>query len=172
MQSDNGTEFVNKIVKEFTSVSGIEHRLISTYRPRTNGASERMVQTATKMISKLIKGIKSEWDIYIPFVQYSINQKIVKRHNSLPFYALFGRKALAFDDYSKIPISKDFSYSEKQNEEIIKEIEERTNFMKEVLFPSISELSRKSVEKYKNDFDDNKKIKEFKIGSYVMIKKV
>ena len=41
VQSDNGTEFVNEIVRQLTKQVGIDHRTISAYHPRANGAQQR-----------------------------------------------------------------------------------------------------------------------------------
>jgi len=41
MLSDQGNEFNNKLMKCFTSVIGIEHRVTPAYHPRTNGQTER-----------------------------------------------------------------------------------------------------------------------------------
>ncbi|KAG1328484.1 hypothetical protein G6F62_008123 [Rhizopus arrhizus] len=43
IQSDNGTEYVNEIIRKFTEVSGIDHRLITAYHPRSNDFKARMM---------------------------------------------------------------------------------------------------------------------------------
>ena len=60
IQSDNGTEFVNQIIKHIVGTCKIDHRLITPYHPRANGTAERTVQTAKLLILKLIRGIKQE----------------------------------------------------------------------------------------------------------------
>ena len=102
IQSDNGTEFVNNIITQLAKKSGITHRLVTPYNPRANGSAERTVQTAVQLISKLIHGYKNNWDNYVNFTQYCINQKISERHKETPFFAAFGRRANSFNDYSNI----------------------------------------------------------------------
>lgn len=97
VQSDNGTEFVNKVIKHLTSTAMIDHRLVTPYHPRANGLAERYVQTATRLIKKLVHGVKKEWDDHIPFIQYAINIKTATIHNSTPFTVMFGRKHNAFE---------------------------------------------------------------------------
>jgi hypothetical protein len=41
IQSDNGTEYVDEIIRKFTEVSSIDHRLITAYHSRSNGIAER-----------------------------------------------------------------------------------------------------------------------------------
>ena len=42
LQSDNGSEFVNQLVKSLCSKFGVQHRLTSAYHPRANGRVERL----------------------------------------------------------------------------------------------------------------------------------
>ena len=39
--SDQGKEFVNEVVKELLSTSGVDYRVTSTYMPRTNGVTKK-----------------------------------------------------------------------------------------------------------------------------------
>lgn len=38
IRSDNGSEFVNDFISQLTTLTGIDHRTISQYSPRANGA--------------------------------------------------------------------------------------------------------------------------------------
>jgi transposase InsO family protein len=62
IQSDNGTEFVNQVIKALTTTARIDHRLITPYNPRANGAAERYVQTASNAILKELQGHDDQWD--------------------------------------------------------------------------------------------------------------
>jgi transposase InsO family protein len=44
VQSDNGGEFVNSILKELTTTLSIHHRLTSPYNPRSEGLGESAVK--------------------------------------------------------------------------------------------------------------------------------
>ena len=90
IQLDNGTEFVNQIVKDVAKSVGIDHRLITPYHPRANDSAECTVQTANRLILKLIKGIKMDWSLFVPFAQYCINIKIAQRTKTAPFVAIVG----------------------------------------------------------------------------------
>ena len=56
VQSDNGTEFVNRVLKEMFNLARIDHRLITAYHARANGAAERMVQTTSQAVYKIMEG--------------------------------------------------------------------------------------------------------------------
>ena len=44
-RSDQGTEFVNKTLKELFSSEGIKHEITPPYTPQLNGVAERMNRT-------------------------------------------------------------------------------------------------------------------------------
>jgi transposase InsO family protein len=159
IQSDNGKEFVNSIIKEITTVAKIDHRLITPYHPRANGAAERTVKTAKLMIYKLIKGIKTDWSSYVPFTQYCINSKLINRTKTSPFIAMFGRSPNQLENYSEIEIN---TITDQQ-------VKERINFMQKVLFPAIKEATAHVTEALKNKFNRTHPIIDIPEGTYVMI---
>ena len=79
LQSDNGAEFVNKIIDAFTILHGIEPKLSVTYNPRTNGLVERRNKDISKALKKFIEGAYGGWDDWLPMVQISLNQVFSRR---------------------------------------------------------------------------------------------
>ena len=61
VQSDNGSEFVNDVVKTMTEIMSVEHRLITPYKPRANGAAERWVGSTTQTLLKTLQCKKTRW---------------------------------------------------------------------------------------------------------------
>ena len=53
IQSDNGTAFVNDMMKEFVMSVGIEQRTATAYHPRGNGAAEIRVKQAKLLLKKI-----------------------------------------------------------------------------------------------------------------------
>ena len=109
IQSDNGTEFVNKVIKAIAEIARIDHRLITPYHPRANGIAERYIQTATRAIRKQLHSVKKSWDQYVPTIQFMINIKIAAIHGSTPFSLMFGRQYNSFQDYHQA-LSKPLPY--------------------------------------------------------------
>src|SRR5882672_7827769 len=159
IQSDNGTEFVNQIIKYITKNANIDHRLITPYHPQANGSAERTVQTAKRLIFKLIKSIKEEWSLFVPFAQYCINQKISKRTKSTPFSLMFGRSANLLKNYNNIKSSQ--VNEEKMYEHFI--------YMQQILFPAIHEATLKVNQAIKERFDKKHKLINIPEGTYIMI---
>lgn len=52
MLSDQGKEFLNKIVTHLSMISGIERKVTSPYHPQTNGLTERFNQTLINALRK------------------------------------------------------------------------------------------------------------------------
>lgn len=161
--SDNGTEFVNEIMSTLKNSLGFEHALISTYHPRSNGASERTVQSAVKVIKKFVNGNKADWDIFVKPAQLFMNCKYNERTKTPPFTLMYGRNANDFIDYSQ-------EKEEATRKEINADLQSKVSEMQTVVYPAIFERTKKIVEKQKQAFDASHKIMEFPIGSHVMIK--
>lgn len=161
--SDNGTEFVNDLMSTLRLSIGFEHALISTYHPRSNGASERTVQSAVKTIKKYLYGNKADWDTKVRPVQLFLNIKYNERTKTPPFTLMFGRNANDFQDFSQ---EKDTS----TKAEIEAELHRKVKEMQEVVYPAIYEKTKKFVEKQKEAFDASHKLIEFPVGSQVMIR--
>ena len=134
VQSDNGAEFVNKIMTTLKTNSGIEERLSTPYHPQANGAAERWVQTTLNGIRKSIDGVRKDWDLYVPAVMYATNLKVTARHGSTPFSLFFARSPNGFKDYNG---SQDLSQPFDQ-EGYLRRLAEFTK----VIFPAINERTQ------------------------------
>jgi hypothetical protein len=162
VQSDNGKEFVNQVMTRFKEKAGFEHRLITPYYPQSNGAAERTVGSSINLLKKLVEGVSEEWDSFIPSVQLAMNNKYSHRLNATPFSVMFGRKMNDFIKYNKeeeqsLPLSP-------------KQIKERMDQLKEIVFPAIAERTSKAIEIQKKKFDATHLLKDIPEGSTVRIK--
>ena len=103
LQSDNGSEFSNKIVNSLCRLTGIPRRFISPYNPRTDGKVERSIKTIKQTMIKLLHGTSALWPLYIPFIQLMYNNKVSELTGSTPFSLMFGRRLNELCDYSVTP---------------------------------------------------------------------
>lgn len=159
VQSDNGKEFVNKVMKRFKVKAGFDHRLITPYHPQGNGAAERTVGTAMMVIKKLVEGAPEHWDTCAPIAQLSINNKVSQRTDATPFSVMFGRSMHDFKDYRK----------EKQKIDLTPvEINKRISDFQNILFPAIEEKTMQTIRKQAINFDKKHMQTDFPVGSYVM----
>ena len=162
LQSDKGTEFVNSLMTVIKDNIGFDHALISQFHPRSNGASERAVQSAVKTIKKSINGNVADWDLTVPPTQLFLNTKYTVRTKSTPFSLMFGHNANDFEDFGK---EKDKATTQATQ----KYLSEKIKKMTEIVYPAVYEQVKIVTEKQKQAFDDSHKIIDIPIGSIVMI---
>ena len=103
VQSDNGTEYVNEILRALVRITGIEHRFISEYNPRADGKVERSIGTVMLIIKKLLHGTSNHWPLFVNFAQLAFNNKVSSLTGSTPFTLMFGRSVNEMKDYSTTP---------------------------------------------------------------------
>ena len=161
IQSDNGTEFVNKIIKAIVETATIDHWLITPYHPWANGLAEHYVQTIVQAIRKWVQGTKKDWDLYVLAIQFAVNAKVAAIHSSIPFSLMFGRQLNSFQDHHKT-ISKPLLYSY---------LKKWVNYLTTIVFPSISAHTTTNQDKMINRFNNKIYTKDilFPDGSYVMV---
>lgn len=106
IQSDNGTEFVNQLVRQLVKLQGINHRTTSAYNPRANGAVERTNGIIETMLKKELRGKITDWPAFVPFVQLAYNAKISSTTGSSPFALMFGRALNDFSFYKRTSKAK------------------------------------------------------------------
>lgn len=160
IQSDNGTEFVNEVIKELMKKSNVDHRLTTPYHPRANGVVERMVRSTKSTLSKLIEGRIAKWDYFLPMAQLQLNAKVTSLHNSTPFSLFFARPFAGFGDFSN-------AQSHLLSEE---DLQKRLDYMSNLVYPAISKKSSASQKKMVDKFNASHFIVDFPEGSYVMVK--
>ena len=97
--SDQGTEFNNETVRKLINLTGTEHRITSSYHPRTNGQTERFNRTMIEMLSKFTRNDNLSWPEWIPFVCFCYNTKTHTSTKYTPFELMFGRKANNFSNF-------------------------------------------------------------------------
>jgi predicted aspartyl protease len=91
LQSDQGKEFVNKIIEELCRKHEIKHQRSSPYHPQSNGLVERTNQTVASKIAKLRMKNQLNWDDYLYDAVYGYNISPQKLLGTSPYEAMYGR---------------------------------------------------------------------------------
>ena len=170
LQSDNGPEFVNEVIRALVKLAGIEHRFIAPYNPRCDGKVERSIQTVMSTIKKLAHGNETNWSLYVPFAQLSFNNKVASLTGSTPFSLMFGRSMNEIRDYTKINVH--------DGEPTLVDIENWKTHMTKVqslIFPAILERTKNSKDKMMARLNKQRRLltnhgKDFPTGAIVMLK--
>jgi hypothetical protein len=163
LQSDNGSEFVNDILRSLVKITGIEHRFISPYNPRADGKVERSIGTCMMIIKKLLHGTNKHWPLFVPFAQITFNNKISSLTSSSPFSLMFGRELNELKDYSN------------EDKPTIISLEDWKSHQEKILsliYPAISDRIKSGKDKLVETLNKNRRLlspQAFPAGSTVML---
>ena len=133
LQSDNGPEFVNDVMRAFTKLNYLEHRFILPYNPRADGKVERSVGVTVSVIKKFLYGANENWPLFVPFAQMAYNDKIAALTGSSPYALMFGRRMNHLTDYVAAAADADVTHVSPQS---WKEHQEKVVAL---IFPAISD---------------------------------
>ena len=89
--SDNGTENVNKIVKETLEKLKIDNVLTSVYHPQSNAKVERFHRTLHDILSKKVADNPQTWDLNLNQALAAIRFNVSESSRFSPFFLLYNR---------------------------------------------------------------------------------
>jgi hypothetical protein len=92
--SDNGPAYISKILACHSQIYNIKHKFITPYNSKSNGLSERLHQTLTRMISNYVNLQHNNWDKLIHQLQFAYNTTIQTSTQTSPFKIIYGREPL------------------------------------------------------------------------------
>ncbi len=92
IHSDNGTQFVNGIIKGLLKALAINHTRIAPYVPEQNGLVERANASVIKNLRAIMATVKvyDNWPRYIPIVQFIMNNSKHSAIGTTPHAVLYG----------------------------------------------------------------------------------
>jgi transposase InsO family protein len=160
LQSDNGSEFVNQVMKTLSVMYGIDHRLTTAYHPSANGLVERMNKEVSKALKKYTEGTYAAWDEWMPLVQIGLNESINRRTGSTPFSLMFGRKFNGFKDFDGIEGSPNLESS--------KIVESAWKQFKDVVLPSLEKRVANVKDKQEKKLNTRRQVAVLEPGTMVM----
>ena len=89
--SDNGTENVNKVVKETLAKLKIDHVLTSVYHPQSNAKVERFHRTLHDVLAKKVADNQQTWDLFLNQALAAIRFNVSESSKFSPFFLLYNR---------------------------------------------------------------------------------
>jgi transposase InsO family protein len=90
IQTDNGTHFVNRHIRELCHEWDIKHIRSSPYHPMSQGAVERLNRTILLSLRRMTYRVPTKWDKYLQLVLHSYRIHPHEATRVPPFQALFG----------------------------------------------------------------------------------
>ena len=89
--TDQGTEFNNNLLAQFTAAVGVTHRVTSAYNPRANGQTERSNATVVESLRSTCDAFKSEWPQFVAFVTWAYNTRRHSVTGKTPYALVYGK---------------------------------------------------------------------------------
>lgn len=89
--SDNGSQFVSRIMADVASHWGIEHRTTAPYSPQSNPV-ERQNRVIKTIISQFVKNDHRKWDAQLGDIQFALNSAVHDSTQFTPAQLCLGRE--------------------------------------------------------------------------------
>jgi transposase InsO family protein len=103
LQSNCGTEFLNKIIDALLKSTGIDRKTSSSYNPRVQGLCENFNSVLAEALRKCGEKDKDNWHKFIPFVLMAYRSRVHSSHGYSPYELMFGKKMNHFDNWKVVP---------------------------------------------------------------------
>ncbi|GJY65492.1 putative reverse transcriptase domain-containing protein [Tanacetum coccineum] len=90
--SDRDSHFTSRFWQSLQSALGTQLDMSTAYHPKTDGQSERTIQTLKDMLRACVIDFGKGWERHLPLVEFSYNNSYHASIKAAPFEALYGRK--------------------------------------------------------------------------------
>nr|GEX18512.1 putative reverse transcriptase domain-containing protein [Tanacetum cinerariifolium] len=90
--SDHDGRFASHFWKSLNRALGTRLDMSTAYHPKTDGQSERTIQTLEDMLRACVLNFGKGWDKHLPLVEFSYKNSYHTSIKAAPFEALYGRK--------------------------------------------------------------------------------
>lgn len=157
--SDQGTEFMNNVIKQLTKFLGANQTFNTAYHPQSNGALERFHATLRDHIRMYHSRKLRNWDHIVPLAIICHNTSLNQSTGYTPHELLFGYKPRQFYSLKPIPDYTACDY--------LKDLNERLRISRDTALRNIETMKEKAKERYDRQI---KNIAQYRIGSQVMLR--
>ncbi|GKA33823.1 putative reverse transcriptase domain-containing protein [Tanacetum coccineum] len=128
----------------------------TAYHPRTDGQSERTIQTLEDMLRAYVIDFGNGWDKHLPLVEFSYNNSYHTSIKAAPFEALYGRKCRSPICWAEVGVVQ------LTGPEVVHETTEK--------IVQIKSRIQAARDRQKSYTDVRRKPLEFQVGDKVMLK--
>ncbi|GJW74076.1 putative reverse transcriptase domain-containing protein, partial [Tanacetum coccineum] len=154
--SDRDGRFVSQFWQSLQEAFGTQLDMSTTYHPKTDGQSERTIQTLEDMLRACVIDFGKGWDRHLPLIEFSYNNSYHTSIKAAPFEALYGRKCRSPICWAEV------GDAQLTGPEIVRETTEKIIQIKHRL--------QASRDRQKCYADKRRKPLEFQVGDKVMLK--
>ncbi|GJT18308.1 putative reverse transcriptase domain-containing protein [Tanacetum coccineum] len=154
--SNRDSRFTSRFWQSMQEALGTQLDMSAAYHPRTDGQSQRTIQTLEDMLKACVIDFGGSWDFYLPMVEFSYNNSYHSSVRCTPFEALYGRKC-------RLPILwVEVGEGQLIGPEIVQETTKNISHIKDRL--------KTARDHQKSYADKRRKPLEFSVGDHVMLK--
>ncbi|GJZ13541.1 putative reverse transcriptase domain-containing protein [Tanacetum coccineum] len=154
--SDRDGQFASHLWQALQEALGTKLHMSTAYHPKTDGQSERTIQTLEDMLRACVMDFGGSWDTHLPLVEFSYNNSYHTSVKCAPFQALYGRKCRSPVIWTKVG----------ENQLVGPELVQETT---EKIF-QIKKRLKTARSRQKSYADKRYKPLEFKVGDRVLRK--
>ncbi|GJZ60099.1 putative reverse transcriptase domain-containing protein [Tanacetum coccineum] len=90
--SDRDSHFTSRLWQSLQNALGTQLDMSTAYHPKTDGQSERTIQTLEDMLRACVIDFGKGWERHLPLVEFSYNNSYHASIKAKPFEALYGQK--------------------------------------------------------------------------------
>jgi hypothetical protein len=96
--SDQGTEFVNKVMNQISVLLRIRRITTSPYHPRADGLAENMVGVMKDSLAAYVNVFQTDWDDHLAVVAHYYRTTVNTTTGFTPYFMLYGRECRQPDE--------------------------------------------------------------------------
>lgn len=157
--SDQGPEFMNKVIKQLAKFVGTNHTFNTAYHPQTNGALERFHASLRDHIRMYHSRRLKNWDQIIPFAIICHNTSVNQSTGYTPHELLFGYKPRPFYSLKPIP--------EYTASDYLRDLNERLRTSRDTALQRLESMKEKAKERYDSKIKNSI---QYKVGNKVLLR--
>ena len=158
--SDQGREFDNALLKELCAQLGIDKIRTSSYKPSTNGATERFHRTLNSMFGRVIEENQKTWCEWLPSIMSAYRSARHESTGYTPNFIVFGCELTApIDIVFGRPEGSAYESPDEFVEEKLRRMEQAHNLVREHF--------KTSSGRRKTYYDNRVKTRTLNVGSWV-----
>jgi hypothetical protein len=92
LRSDQGTQFLAKVIEEFLNLVGVSRRISVAYNHEENGLIERRNKDVLKHLRAVVldQRLRNKWSTVLPIVQRIVNSQVHSSLGAAPATMVFG----------------------------------------------------------------------------------
>lgn len=157
--SDQGTEFLSKVMSDTCKLLKIQRINTSPYHPQANGALERSHRTLGDYLRHYVDKDQGNWDSYIPYAMFVFNSSEHRITGKQPYQLLYGRKLMVPGTFIRLEEPR-YNY-----DDYVHELKQRLQASHEIARNKLIQQKHKT----KDGYDKNQNSIVINIGDKVLL---